>query len=162
MENQKQKKRRLKHSNLMLTVNTNDFISENPDDPIRQEKINRLRTAIKNVFNEDFLKYYISLRADDPRLPEGSAIDSNWIHPDKIMIQYSLERGSKTGFLHSHIGIFISHYTIIKYELEKLKEDVKKAVAEQGWESPFIHHTYSQSANPDQTLQDYVSKSPIS
>src|SRR5579885_1946725 len=161
MEQNQQKKKRLKHSNLMLTINTNDHISENPNDPIRIEKINRLKTAIKNVFNEDFLKYYISLRTDDPRLPEGSKIDSTWIHPDKIAIQYSIERGSKTGFLHSHVGIFISHYTVIKYELEKLKSDIKNAMTEQGWSSPFIHHTYSQAANVDKTLYDYISKNPI-
>ena len=80
----KPKQRRLKHSNVLITINTNDMISENPNDPIRIEKIDRLRNAIKAVFNEDFLKYYISLRTDHPKYEPGMQIDSNWIHPDKI------------------------------------------------------------------------------
>src|SRR5579875_267195 len=158
----KPRQKRLKHSNVLITINTNDMISENPNDPIRIEKIDRLRTAVKAVFNEDFLKYYISLRTDHPKYEPGMQIDSNWIHPDKIAIRFAIERGPRSGLLHVHVGVFISHYTVIKYELEKIKEDIKKAMSNVGWSSPYINAVYSQVANIDDALRDYIAKNPIS
>jgi hypothetical protein len=156
------KSKRLKHSNMMLTINTNDYISDDPNNEMRIEKIDKFKRALRRVFNEHFLQNYVSVK-QDPRTPPGSAIDSNWVKTDGLEIQFNCERGPKTGFLHSHVGIFLSHYTLIKYELELLKNDIRKACFEEGWENVYISpQSYSIKASDiDNWLKEYIEKSPI-
>lgn len=110
-------------------MNTNDYISENPEDQVRIEKIEKFKEGIRKIFNERFLQNYISIK-QDKRTPADSALTPEFIKVDALELQFAVERGPKTGFLHAHIGIFIPHYTLLKLEYEKLKGDLSKMMTE--------------------------------
>jgi hypothetical protein len=156
------KKKHLAHTNILLTINTNEFISENAEDPVRIEKIQKFKEGIRKIFNEKFLQNYISIK-QDKRTPPGSAINSEWIKTDALELQYAVERGPKTGFLHAHIGIFIAHWTLLKLEYDKLKQDLTEVMTELGWPGfNFAPPTYGRLASDvDNGLKNYISKSPL-
>jgi hypothetical protein len=156
------KKKHLKHTNILLTVNTNEYISEDTKDSVRLQKISKLKEAILKIFNKYFVANYISIK-QDKRTPPGSAVSSEWFKTDALLIQYSVERGPKTGFLHAHIGIFIPHYTLIKLESEKLYQDLGNVMKESGWPgfhlSPVVYGRLA--SDVDHGLMNYIAKSPL-
>jgi len=153
----KESKPRLRHSNLMITINTNDCVV-NPSTEEGQQKIQNFRQIIKSIFNESFVQNYFIFKSD---APQGSAFTNLWF-PRQPEIHYALEIGGERGFLHCHIGIFIAHRTKIQLDESKFYNDLLEKMTAVGWSNFYINKRWSYNASDlKQGLLEYIKKNPL-
>lgn len=151
-------KSRLRHTNYFVTINTNQTCNEDSEEAPDMKE--RLRTAIRQVFNGNFIDKYVNLA---PSAPKGSKLDNIWIKLDECEILWSLEIGPQYKKLHSHIIVTIPHYTLLRIDEQQLKIDLNKAMEECGYPSFHFKPVYGRSAGAGvEQLKDYIMKNPVS
>jgi hypothetical protein len=96
--NKKQKNVKPKHSNFLLTINTNQQYKDN--DEHLQDDIEIFDHSIKTILNN--IDQYINL-------PETDKWDDNTIKD--VDVDYVIERGGKKGQLHIHILFKFQHHS---------------------------------------------------
>ena len=153
MSNPPSKKAHLKHSNLLITINTNIPIHD-----ITQESgiIETFRQALAEIFTEDFFGMYYTFK--DSGQPLSDLQNTRMFKNHKIMV--CLEIGEQKKCLHSHIGCFLSHYTKIAVK-PVLFDNMIKILSDKGFQGCHINKVWSNNYNYDQDLEDYITKNPI-
>lgn len=147
---------RLRHTNLMVTINTNQVVEQSSED--FNQLVDKLRNSITSVFKESFIHDYCKL---SKKAVPGSQLNDEWFKPQGRQTVFACEVGPQSKRLHAHVGIFIPHYTYIDIELDKLKSDIKEVMKLSGWDNVYINTTYDRSSSKsEQCLLDYISKNP--
>lgn len=119
-EEDKKKRKRLKHSNFFLTINLNkQFKTYDEAVPLANE--------FKKVIDNCLAKISNYIEINDTVHPDAK-LDSKWIK--KINIQSVVEIGSKYNQPHAHVTIAITHWTRVKLNWTKLKEDIREKVGD--------------------------------
>ena len=111
--NKKEKDVKPKHSNFLLTINTNQQYKDN--DEHLQDDIEIFDESIKTILNN--IDQYINL-------PETDKWDDDTIKDADI--DYTIERGGKKGQLHIRILFKFKHHSRLQLNYEKIKDKLKK------------------------------------
>ena len=107
-----EKKNVPKRTNFLLTINTNQSYKNN--DPNLQNDIDFFDGVIGTVLNN--LDQYI-------KLPEGHIWSDDLIKD--VSADYVIERGLLKGHIHTHIFISVTHFTDVKLDYTKLRNEIK-------------------------------------
>jgi len=148
------KRKHVQHSNVLLTINTNQRVDiKSSEYPIMKQKFKEI---LNEIFNRNF-KRYISFKRG---APTGSNFKKQWFK--SIKLEFATEVGPKTKCLHAHILIKIAHYTLIKIDMEKIREDLDKLMKEKlNISSYHFHFDYTKRANDNiDNIRKYIYKNP--
>ena len=139
--NKKEKNVKPKHSNFLLTINTNQQYKDN--DEHLQDDIEIFDHSIKTILNN--IDQYINL-------PETDKWDDNTIKDADI--DYTIERGGKKGQLHIHILFKFKHHSRLQLNYEKIKDKLKTDLV---LDNVYMYNRLIRNSNNDNVL-DYLSK----
>lgn len=142
----KKKRKVLRHSNYFITINTNKgFILQSDAEPLTRELKTVIDRMMVNVLD------YISCEELDA---SGQPLQLDDTLIKGIKIQAVAEIGEKSYQPHAHIMIAISHYTKVKVDYAKLKNDVKEGLGIQ--EDIYFNSKLYRDANAE--IADYMAK----
>ena len=139
--NKKEKNVKPKHSNFLLTINTNQQYKDN--DEHLQDDIELFDHSIKTILNN--IDQYINL-------PETDKWDDNTIKD--VDVDYVIERGSKKGQLHIHILFKFKHHSRLQLNYEKIKDKLK---TDFGLDNLYMYNRLIRNNGNDSVL-DYLNK----
>jgi hypothetical protein len=139
--NKKEKNVKPKHSNFLLTINTNQQYKEN--DEHLQDDIEIFDESIKTILNN--IDQYINL-------PETDKWDDNTIKD--VDVDYVIERGGKKGQLHIHILFKFKHHSRLQLNYEKIKDKLKTDL---GLQNVYMYNRLIRN-NGSENVLDYLSK----
>ncbi len=139
--NKKEKNVKPKHSNFLLTINTNQQYKEN--DEHLQDDIEIFDHSIKTILNN--IDQYINL-------PETDKWNDDTIKDCDI--DYTIERGSKKGQLHIHILFKFKHHSKIQLNYTKIKD---KLIKDLGLKNVYMYNRLIRN-NGSENVLDYLSK----
>ena len=139
--NKKEKNVKPKHSNFLLTINTNQQYKDN--DVHLQDDIEIFDESIKTILNN--IDQYINL-------PETDKWDDDTIKD--VDVDYVIERGSKKGQLHIHILFKFKHHSRLQLNYEKIKDKLKTDL---GLQNVYMYNRLIRNSGNDNVL-DYLSK----
>ena len=136
-----QKNIKPKHSNFLLTINTNQQYKDN------DEHLDNDIEVFDNTINEilNHIDEYVNL-------PENDKWDDNTIKD--VQIDYTIERGGKKGQLHIHILLKFKHHSRIQLNYEKIKSKVKEDL---GLNNIYMYNRLVRNSGNDNIL-DYLNK----
>ena len=137
----KEKNIKPKHSNFLLTINTNQQYKDN--DEHLQDDIEIFDESIKTILNN--IDQYINL-------PETDKWNDETIKDCDI--DYTIERGSKKGQLHIHILFKFKHHSRLQLNYEKIKEKLKTDL---GLNNVYMYNRLVRNSGNDSII-DYLSK----
>ena len=123
--------KRWKYSQYFLTINTNQT-DYDPD---------KLKSALGQLFSNDEM-FYKLVKGD------GEKIDKEW-----STVQFSVEKGPKTGFIHAHALIRLRHTTMTHFNVQLLHKVLEKQLGLTG-----VHVDIKASGISTKTLEEYVFK----
>ena len=139
--NKKEKNVKPKHSNFLLTINTNQQYKDN--DEHLQDDIEIFDESIKTILNN--IDQYINL-------PETDKWDDDTIKDADI--DYTIERGGKKGQLHIHILFKFKHHSRLQLNYEKIKDKLKTDL---GLDNVYMYNRLIRN-NGSENVLDYLSK----
>ena len=139
--NKKEKNVKPKHSNFLLTINTNQQYKDN--DEHLQDDIEIFDESIKTILNN--IDQYINL-------PETDKWDDNTIKD--VDVDYVIERGGKKGQLHIHILFEFKHHSHLQLNYEKIKDKLKTDL---GLDNVYMYNRLIRH-NGSENVLDYLSK----
>ena len=139
--NKKEKNVKPKHSNFLLTINTNQQYKDN--DEHLQDDIEIFDESIKTILNN--IDQYINL-------PETDKWDDDTIKD--VDVDYVIERGSKKGQLHIHILFKFKHHSRLQLNYEKIKDKLKTDL---GLENLYMYNRLIRN-NGSENVLDYLNK----
>ena len=139
--NKKEKNVKPKHSNFLLTINTNQQYKDN--DEHLQDDIEIFDESIKTILNN--IDQYINL-------PETDKWDDNTIKDADI--DYTIERGGKKGQLHIHILFKFKHHSRLQLNYEKIKDKLK---IDLGLDNVYMYNRLIRNNGSDSVI-DYLNK----
>jgi hypothetical protein len=146
---------RMVHTNVLLTVNTNKRFL--PDDPRIADYEDRLEMVLDAVVTRENLGKYITFNDKENR---GWAYNEYWF--PSVLIKYKSELGPQTGCLHYHCGVFISHYTRLKFDTVTLRDDVQNMALELGLGKLYFMAAFGRTARDNvETMLEYIYKSTL-
>jgi hypothetical protein len=130
----------------------------NPKDPEFPEFKEKFVGDIRKVFNKDFLENYVYFK---DRAPEGSEYTPYWFK--SVKIDYAVEVGSKRSFVHAHVFVRISHYTLIGIKREDIREDLDNNMKEDlGIDSPYMNSRFTYGASDSiERVLSYITKDQV-
>ena len=137
----KEKNIKPKHSNFLLTINTNQQYKEN--DEHLKDDIEIFDTSIKTILNN--IDQYVNL-------PPTDKWDDNTIKDADI--DYTIERGGKKGQLHIHILFKFKHLSKIQLNYTKIKD---KLIKDLGLHNVYMYNRLIRNSGNDNVL-DYLNK----
>ena len=137
----KEKNIKPKHSNFLLTINTNQQYKD--DDVHLQDDIEIFDESIKTILNN--IDQYINL-------PETDKWDDETIKDCDI--DYTIERGGKKGQLHIHILFKFKHHSRLQLNYEKIKEKLKTDL---GLNKVYMYNRLVRNSGNDNVM-DYFKK----
>ena len=130
-----------KHSNFLLTINTNQQYKD--DDEHSEDDIEIFDESIKTILNN--IDQYINLPATDKW-------DDDFIKD--LDVDYVIERGAKKGQLHIHILFKFKHHSRIQLNYEKIKDKLKTDL---GLQNLYLYNRLVRNSGNDNVL-DYLNK----
>ena len=130
-----------KHSNFLLTINTNQQYKD--DDEHLQDDIEIFDESIKTILNN--IDQYINL-------PETDKWDDETIK--NVDVDYVIEHGGKKGQLHIHILFKFKHHSRLQLKYEKIKEKLKTDL---GLNNLYLYNRLVRNSGNDSII-DYLSK----
>lgn len=122
-----QRKKKLKHSYYLITINTNESYYEGNEKSIKLEEATD--RAIMKLFNEhlpDFVKVKVNKR------PTQDGITEDLI--ENVKVDYGLERGNKQGRLHVHATLLIDHRSCLWIDSKSAQKVFVDLMSEEGIE----------------------------
>ena len=137
----KEKNIKPKHSNFLLTINTNQQYTD--DDEHLEDDTEIFDESIKTILNN--IDQYIYL-------PEADKWDDDFIKD--VDVDYVIERGGKKGQLHIHILFKFKHHSRLQLNYEKIKEKLKKDL---GLQYIYMYNRLIRNSGNDNVL-DYLKK----
>ena len=137
----KEKNIKPKHSNFLLTINTNQQYKD--DDVHLQDDIEIFDESIKTILNN--IDQYINL-------PETDKWNDDFIKDCDI--DYTIERGGKKGQLHIHILFKFKHHSRLQLNYEKIKEKLKTDL---GLNNVYMYNRLVRNSGNDNVM-DYLKK----
>ena len=137
----KEKNIKPKHSNFLLTINTNQQYKD--DDEHLQDDIEIFNYSIKTILNN--IDQYINL-------PETDKWNDETIKDCDI--DYTIERGGKKGQLHIHILFKFKHHSRLQLNYEKIKEKLKTDL---GLQNVYMYNRLVRNSGNDNVM-DYLKK----
>ena len=137
----KEKNIKPKHSNFLLTINTNQQYKD--DDVHLQDDIEIFDESIKTILNN--IDQYINL-------PETDKWNDETIKDCDI--DYTIERGGKKGQLHIHILFKFKHHSRLQLNYEKIKEKLKTDL---GLNNLYLYNRLVRNSGNDNVM-DYLKK----
>ena len=137
----KEKNIQPKHSNFLLTINTNQQYKD--DDEHLQDDIEIFDESIKTILNN--IDQYINL-------PETDKWNDETIKDCDI--DYTIERGGKKGQLHIHILFKFKHHSRLQLNYDKIKDTLKKDL---GLQNVYMYNRLVRNSGNDSII-DYLSK----
>ena len=137
----KEKNIKPKHSNFLLTINTNQQYKDN------DEHLDNDIKVFDNTTNEilNHIDEYV-------KLPEPHIWNDDLIKDADI--QYVIERGGKKGQLHIHILFKFTHHTNIQLNYDKIKTKIKTDL---GLQNVYMLNKLIRHSGND-NIVDYLSK----
>lgn len=142
-QEKKQKKRQLKHSSFFVTINTNQRINKLSEEFIDfNEKFKLIMDKLFNNHMDDIIEFKLE-DAD----PEKDIKNVN--------TEYAIEVGEKTGTIHSHSLISVSHYTLIQLNYEFIRDFIK---TEMNLDNIYLNNRVVYGASSTMNLQEYITK----
>lgn len=138
----KERNVRPKHSNFLLTINTNKGIADGSEG--MAEKIATFETSINQILQNV---------GDYVRLPDGD----DWNDDEKfkdVNIQYTIERGDKQHRLHIHILFQFTHFSKILLNYDKIKS---KICDDMGLENVYMLNKLIKNSG-QMNITDYLQK----
>lgn len=123
---------RWKYSTWFLTINTNQ----------RSFPRSKLRSVLLRIFQDDSM-----FKA----LLKGEGIDT--VDFPWSSVQFAVEVGPKTGYIHAHALVKIRHQGMLKLNIDLLKSVLLKSLNLDG-----IHLDVRGMGNSEMTLLEYLSK----
>ena len=139
--NKKEKNIKPKHSNFLLTINTNQQYKDN--DEHLGDDIEIFDHSIKTILNN--IDQYINL-------PETDKWDDDTIKD--VDVDYVIERGSKKGQLHIHILFKFKHHLRLQLNYEKIKDKLKTNL---GLQNVYMYNRLIRN-NGSENAIDYLNK----
>ena len=137
----KEKNIKPKHSNFLLTINTNQQYKD--DDEHLDDDIEIFNHSIKTILNN--IDQYINL-------PETDKWNDETIKDCDI--DYTIERGGKKGQLHIRILFKFKHHSRLQLNYEKIKEKLKTDL---GLNNVYMYNRLVRNSGNDSII-DYLSK----
>lgn len=117
---EKKEKKRLRHSNFVLMVNTNKPFDD-WEDPAMFEYITKLKKRLEEFGTTNTLKSIITFKKP------GHSWTTEYVKKvDKI--SPVIERGSAKGCIHAHFRLNIDHWSCIQLDYAKVKEFFQNAL----------------------------------
>lgn len=148
----------LKYSNFFITINSNKNMNNMPTD-LYQSTLSKFKSSMELLFNEK-IKEFIILSGSKIAIPYGLDRNAPRVELEKritkAVIEFTIEIGPESGKLHCHALVGLQKrgvdskldYTAIRQWLEQ----------ELGYVCHFQSTLYRDAK---QSLQNYISKSPI-
>ena len=130
-----------KHSNFLLTINTNQQYKEN--DEHLGDDIEIFDNSIKTILNS--IDEYVNLPETD------KWDDATIIEPE---IEYVIERGGMKGQLHIHILFKFKHFSKIQLNYNKIKDKLKTDL---GLDNVYMFNRLIRNGGNDNVM-DYLKK----
>ena len=137
----KEKNIKPKHSNFLLTINTNQQYKD--DDEHLQDDIEIFDDSIKTILNN--IDQCINL-------PETDKWNDDFIKD--VDVDYVIERGSKKGQLHIHILFKFKHLSRIQLNYNKIKDKLKEDL---GLNNVYMYNRLVRNSGNDNVM-DYFNK----
>ncbi len=137
----KEKNIKPKHSNFLLTINTNQQYKD--DDVHLEDDIEIFNHSIKTILNN--IDQYINL-------PEIDKWDDDFIKD--VDVNYVIERGGKKRQLHIHILFKFKHHSRLQLNYEKIKEKLKTDL---GLQNIYMYNRLIRNSGNDNVM-DYLKK----
>jgi hypothetical protein len=145
----RKQKKRLRHSNYLILINTNKSFIDGQD-PDLLELIKKLRECLKTSFASENIGKYVTF----PKNPTH-AWNTDWIK--SCNVESVIERGKGKNFLHAHVRCKISHWSCIQVNFDLMREDLKKEL-----DIPGIFIRYKrQDPTDDDLMEDYINKDVV-
>jgi hypothetical protein len=138
----KKKKRQLKNSSFFITINTNQRINKLSEE--YEKFIKKFKDVKDDLFN-NYLNEIIIFK-DDLCDKENDIKNVN--------TEYSIEVGEKTGCIHSHTLMKISHYTNIQINYKFITDFIKGSM---NLPNIYLNNRVYYN-NSEQNLKDYIEK----
>lgn len=141
-------KRKLRHSNIHLTINTNRAYRDPDSDEFKRAVAEFLRVA-NGIINETRLNtpgdlIYLT--------PEAVKAGQTWDDVKEIEFEGRPELGGERRMLHMHLAIFVSHYTNIRFSIDKMRAEFKAGLGDG------INLSYRMHADARAALINYINK----
>ena len=139
----KKQKKRLRHSNYLITINTNkSFIDR--EDPALHALTEKLRACIDKTFNNSNLGKYVTFK------DKSHTWSKEWIK--RCNTNTVIEIGKQKGFLHAHLTMRIAHWSCVQLDFDAIRNDMKKTLGN----GMFI--TYKRFTSDDDKIEEYINK----
>jgi len=146
-------KKRLRHSNWFITINTNEMFTDLQGGQFA-ERAQLLQDVWVSIVDNlhDFVTFI------DEKTGEPVAEDRwNRENIERVDNEFSVERGPKTKMLHLHAILMIAHRTKLRLNLDKIRRYVRTHIF--GEEDVRTIHLDARSfADAKMTLRDYINK----
>ena len=122
-EKTREMKRRIRHSNYFILVNTNKRYQKGKR---AEAAANDMKAALAEVFNKSQIPNYIHI--NKKKAPNDE------FNPQlfkQIQVQGTVELGPTTQCIHAHVLLTISHYTCMKLDYEAIQDNLKKQLGDE-------------------------------
>lgn len=138
--------KRLKHSNFIITINTNKKVG------VHSKEAEELAERLE-IIGEEVLKELNANGFGFKYLDGQGSWTPQWIK--SVETEGTTEIGPKTGFLHLHMMVLLEHWTKVQVDTKELKEYFSEA-----WGSPvYVNVEYFMEADrAREVLRAYIRK----